>query len=153
MQMVRNCVWCPPEAIILKFNVDGSARGSPGISGAGGILRNAESAVLGRFSKPLGVLCAYQAEVKAILLALKFSKEFGFSQVLVESDSSLAVGWVRLKSNRSLALLNDLNAIDWIMKEVACVGVVHTLREANGEADELAKSGCDCSEPLWEKLI
>lgn len=49
-------------------------------------------------------------------------------------------------------LINDLNAIDWIMKEVACVGVTHTLREANGEADELAKSGCDRIEPIWEKL-
>lgn len=32
------------------------------------------------------------------------------------------------------------------------MGVVHTLREANGEADELAKSGCDRVVPLWEKL-
>lgn len=50
--------------------------------------------------------------MKAIFLALSFSKEFGFSQLLVESDSTLAVGWVNGKSNRPLALINDMNAID-----------------------------------------
>lgn len=100
----------------------------------------------------LGVLWVYQTEVKAIHYALSFSKELDFSQVLVESDSSIAVGWVNCKVNRPLGLLNDLNAIDWLSKEVGCIGVFHIFREANGEADELAKSGCDRSVPLWENL-
>lgn len=133
--------------------MDGSARGSPGSSGVGGVLRNAQGVTLGRFSLSTGLLWAYQAEVKAIHLALVFAKEHNFSQVLVESDSSLAVGWANCKSNRPLALLNDLNAIDWLQREVGCVGVCHIFREANVEADELAKSGCDRIEPLWEKVL
>lgn len=31
---------CPPPFGILKFNVDGAARGNPGLAGIGGALRN-----------------------------------------------------------------------------------------------------------------
>lgn len=54
VRKVRQCVWNPPPVNTLKFNVDGSARGAPGISGAGGILKNAAGSILGRFSKSLG---------------------------------------------------------------------------------------------------
>lgn len=63
---VRNASWTLPNAGILKVNVDGAARGSPGICGIGGILRNAKNEIRGFFSKNTGVGFAFEAEVTAI---------------------------------------------------------------------------------------
>lgn len=150
---VRVVDWFPPPHGVLKFNVDGSSRGNPGVSGAGGVLRNSTGATLGFFSLPLGITWAYIAEVKAILNALLFCKNNSVSQFVVESDSSLAVGWVVNKANRPWKLLFDLNQIDLLMVEVGCVEISHIFREANVEADKLAKSGCDRSSPLAEFIL
>lgn len=144
-------MWRPPPNT-LKFNVDGSARGSPSVSGVGGVLRNSVGDSLGVFSLATGILWAYQSEVKAIHRALSFCKEFSFSHVYIESDSTPAVGWVNRKENRPWALLNDLNSIDRLIREVDCLGVAHVYTEANSEADELAKLGCR-EDPLWEILV
>ena len=64
----------------------------------------------------------------------------------------LAIGWVNNKHNRPVKLLTELNRIDRIMLEVNCVAVKHTYREANTEADKLAKEGCDKSTPIWIML-
>lgn len=102
------------------------------------------------FSKPTGVLWAYEAEIKAILTALRFCKEHNMRRIQIESDSSLAVGWVGNNRNRPWKLLNDLHLIDLLMLEMDCVGVHHVFREANSMADFLAKSGCDREIALWE---
>lgn len=147
---VRNQVWCPPTANSVKFNVDGSTRGSPGVSGIGGVLTKQDREIIGMFAVATGVLWAYQAEVNAIHRALNFCKEYTTSHVYIESDYSLAVGWVNRKANRPWALLNELNAIDWLVSDVGCLGIGHIYREVNSMADYLAKLGCDRAEPLWE---
>lgn len=96
---------------------------------------------LGVFSTTSGVLWAYEAEVKAILNALLFCKQFQFRHVIIESDSSLVVGWVASNHNRQWKLCQDLLQIDLLMKEVDCLCVNHIFREANTLADHLAKSG------------
>lgn len=146
---MRSTVWNPPSVGLIKFNVDGSARGAPGISGIGGALRSDNWTILGKFSKAMGILWAFQAEVQAILHALLFCREFQLKDVIIESDSSLAVGWVERKQNRPWKLLGELNLIDRYMLEVNCVGVLHIFWEANSDADELAKSGCDRDTPIW----
>lgn len=105
------------------------------MSGVGGVLRDSEGTFIGRFSKATGLLWAYEAEVKAILSALQFCKEHDVTNVLIESDSTLAVGWVSNKQNRPWKLLNELHMIDMLMVDVGCVGVVHIFREANDVAD------------------
>ncbi|KAK3224902.1 hypothetical protein Dsin_004764 [Dipteronia sinensis] len=40
-------VWTPPNDEALRFNVDGSARGSPGNAGVGGVLKDKSGKVLG----------------------------------------------------------------------------------------------------------
>ena len=55
------------------------------------------------------VLFAYKAEVKAIHHALLFCQQFLCSNVLIEGDSLIAIGWVNNKQNRPLRLMSDLN--------------------------------------------
>ena len=95
------------------------------------------------------MLCAYQAEIKAILHALLFCKQFSLKEVIIECDAMLAMGWVNNKQNRPISLFSELNLIDFIMVEIMCIGVFHIFREANEEADKLAKEGVNRSEALW----
>lgn len=78
---------------MVKFNVDGASKGNPGASGIGGVLRNVEGIILGYFSKSMGHIWAYEVEVHAIFHALLFCHEFNCHNVLIESDSTLAIGW------------------------------------------------------------
>lgn len=138
---IRSSEWSPPPPDLVKFNVDGFSLGNPGSSGVGGVLRNHNKDFLGIFSEAIPDSWAYEAEVLAILKALLFCKLHSFRNVLIESDSTLAVGWVNNSSNRPWKLVNALNQIDTLMVEVECSGVGHIYREANSIADELAKSG------------
>ena len=144
--------WNPPPLGMLKFNVDGSARGSPGISGVGGVLRDASSTVMGFFSMNTGISFAYEAEIKAILQALIFCQQFSCQEIIIEGDSMLAIGWVNNKQNRPVKMLPELNRIDRLLLGVNCVAVIHAYREANTEADRLAKEGCDQTSPIWVML-
>lgn len=147
---VRVVDWHPPFTGLIKFNIDGSSRGNSGISGARGVLRDSYGLTLGMFSMSVGSTWAYVAEVKAILNALLFCKNHDFNNVIIESDSTLAVGWVMNNSNRPWKLLSDINQIDHLMFEVNCTRVFHIFREANTIVHNLAKEGCDRSTPLIE---
>lgn len=139
--------WQQPQGMTLKFNVDGSFQS--GCGGIGGILRNSMGEVLGKFSRRVEVSRADEAEVLAILYALLFCHQFLLSEVEVESDSTLAVGWVKGGKMRPWKLINEFNLIDYLLPLVNCKGVTHILREGNAEADELAKQGCFCVESIW----
>lgn len=145
----HSAVWLPPPVNFLNFNVDGSPLGNPGKSGIGSVLRNSSRQILGVLSEATGFLWAYEAEVKAIRKALIFCKAFNFRNVLIESDSLLAVGWVASKDNRPWKFLRDLLQIDLLMVEVGCSVVSHIFREANSMANHLAKTGCHRSTLLW----
>ena len=55
----------------------GAARGKPGPTGAGGVLRNDKGVILSMFSKSVAVRDSNEAEVLAILEALRiFSRSF-----------------------------------------------------------------------------
>ncbi|XP_057428588.1 uncharacterized protein LOC130722016 [Lotus japonicus] len=142
--------WVAPAESILKFNVDGSTLDSPGQSGIGGVLRNHDGVAVGYFALKVGEMWAYEAEVLAIYQALLFCQQFNFKTVVIESDSTLAVGWVGNSDRRPWKLYQILSKIDWLISEVNCLGVVHVLREANEVADFLAKSGRDGRVTLWQ---
>lgn len=46
VKRIRVEEWIPPTSKALKFNVDGSARGSPGLAGMGGVLRDEREKIL-----------------------------------------------------------------------------------------------------------
>ena len=77
----------------LKCNVDGVARGKPGPAVIGGILRNYKGEVLFMFSKYIGIKDSNEAEVLAILEALRIFVSNNFHSIVVESDSLNAISW------------------------------------------------------------
>ena len=49
-------VWLPPGNGLIKFNVDGSAKGQPGPAGIGGVLRNSGGMMICFFSKDIQLM-------------------------------------------------------------------------------------------------
>ncbi|XP_057456943.1 uncharacterized protein LOC130747902 [Lotus japonicus] len=108
----RQISWLPPDTGILKCNVDGASKGNPGISGVGGVIRDSNRIFLGYFAIGIGFGWAFEAEVKAILHGLMFCQQFLFRNIVLESDSTTAIGWVVSRDKIPWKLINELNKID-----------------------------------------
>lgn len=134
---------------ILECSWDGQVNKEKGSKEIGGVLRNYKKEVVGVVAKGIGEAWAYEAEVQAIHHALLFCCQFKISTIVIESDSTLAVGWVNNRERRPWKLYQVLHSIDQLILQVNCLSVSHILREGNGVADFLAKLGRDSDEVLW----
>ena len=63
--------WLKPPFGWIKINTDGAARGAPGIAGAGGIFRDHRGIAIASFAAPLEVCYAFEAELQAVIIAIK----------------------------------------------------------------------------------
>ncbi|KAL0448795.1 UNVERIFIED_CONTAM: putative ribonuclease H protein [Sesamum latifolium] len=72
------------------MNTDGASKGNPGISGAGGILRDQLGRVIFAFQEPLGNITNTQAELQAIHRGLQICIDRGFRNVWIETDATLS---------------------------------------------------------------
>ncbi|XVF66465.1 hypothetical protein PTKIN_Ptkin10aG0038000 [Pterospermum kingtungense] len=83
---------------ILKFNVDGAARGCPRPASIEGILRDSSHKVLGNFNKSVDIVDSNLTKLLAVKEAIGI---FSASQwvdshcMVIESDSANVVKWVR----------------------------------------------------------
>ncbi|KAK8492937.1 hypothetical protein V6N11_018754 [Hibiscus sabdariffa] len=62
--------WCAPPLGCVKFNTDGTVKGSYGPTGIGGILRDHSGKVIAEFSKAIGLSDPTSAEIIAFSEAL-----------------------------------------------------------------------------------
>nr|GEV54576.1 reverse transcriptase [Tanacetum cinerariifolium] len=149
--------WCAPTHGALKFNVDGSAMGKPGLAGIGGLLQNTDGVVLAIFSISVGILDSNVAEVMAIKKAFSIIKEKEESRsvnITIESDSLNAVSWVNHPDERPWRLLHHFYEIDAFLSVTSNRLVTHIKRERNNDADKLAKEGVSRSVLLvvWQMV-
>lgn len=56
------------------------------------------------------------------------------------------------RDKRPGKLINELNQIDLLMKEINCMEIRHAYREGSIVADYLANKGCERSDPIWVLL-
>ena len=66
--------WLPPNPGWIKVNTDGSTNGSSNPAGYGGVFRTYRGFFKGCFSCPIGVTCAFEAELLGIITALDNAK-------------------------------------------------------------------------------
>ncbi|KAK3231753.1 hypothetical protein Dsin_003634 [Dipteronia sinensis] len=99
-------VWIHPSFGAWKFNLDGSARGKPGPSGIGGVIRDFRVQVLGLFSSFVGIQDSNTA--KACMLCAS-SLALRNKKITIVSDSKIAVSWVNDKT--SIGSLKHVNLI------------------------------------------
>ncbi|XP_055961571.1 uncharacterized protein LOC130015445 isoform X2 [Mercurialis annua] len=88
---IIHVIWHPPLGSWTKVNTDGSALGSPGIAGGGGIFRNSNSFTRGAFSFCLGVEFAFVAELATAIMAVNIAWRRGWHYLWLECDSSYVV--------------------------------------------------------------
>lgn len=93
-------MWVPLEGLVIKFNVDGSVMGQPGISGIRGVLRDAKGKILGCISRGTRTWWAYKTDGLAILHVLLSCQHYNVENVNIESDSTLAIGLVSKQGQR-----------------------------------------------------
>ena len=104
-------VWSPPLAITLKFNVDGFARGLPGMAGISGVLRDCNCKVLCVFSLCIGIQDSNLAEIKAIHKAYELyvsNVALIGRDVEIVNNSMMVVSWV---SNKDFGCLKHIDII------------------------------------------
>lgn len=89
--VIKQINWHPPPCYWVKCNTDGAFRGSPRISGCGGLFRDYRASILGCFSKNLGVSTSLIAELEGAMLAIEIAFEKGWHRLWLEYDSQLVV--------------------------------------------------------------
>nr|XP_016507661.1 PREDICTED: uncharacterized protein LOC107825326 [Nicotiana tabacum] len=82
-------LWEYPSQGWIKVNTDGASRGNPGRSSIGYVLRNEEGDVVYACGKEIKEGTNTNAEVKAMLRALRFCVEHGYVHINLHTDSML----------------------------------------------------------------
>ncbi|KAF5468900.1 hypothetical protein F2P56_013011 [Juglans regia] len=75
--------WRKLNAGLIKLNI-----------GGGGVIRDERGIFIGAFSSCFGHGTNNEAELRALISGLALCKELGFTQISIESDSSLVVSWL-----------------------------------------------------------
>lgn len=102
--------------------------------------------IRGVFYGPLDNQDSNYSKLMTIFYAFKlFGSTFlvGSSKLIIESDSKVALVWVKERRLRPRALWKTCNEIDSLCNVIGDIAFGHTLREANAMADSLAKFGAD----------
>ncbi|XP_039069304.1 uncharacterized protein LOC120215824 [Hibiscus syriacus] len=135
--------WSPPPKGFIKLNVDATVTGDWRKSGVGGILRVEDGSVMGYFQESTGPGPPLLIELMAVKRGLTFfdSIQQQFKErLLVESDSKLAVEWVKNFDRCPGVYFNLVNDIVTKLRDLNGI-ISWVARSANVEADSLAKDG------------
>jgi ribonuclease HI len=134
----------------MKLNVftDGAARGNPGKSAIGVVIKDAHGVVQARLKRSIGTATNNSAEYTALLTALEFiigSETLRCTELVVHTDSELMARQVRgeykvkepgLKMMREKVIL--------LLKSAPFIfSIRHIPRADNAEADALANEALD----------
>ena len=123
---------------------DGAARGNPGPSGIGVMLKSPSGEVIVAEGRFVGHSTNNVAEYKALLLGLELALERGVRKVEVRADSELLIkqlkGEYRVRNPGLLPLYEQAQAL---LARLEAFRMKHVRREQNAEADRLANEGID----------
>ena len=135
---IQAVYWEKPPAHWVKMNTDGSFNHLSKKGAAGGILRDEEGRILKCFQTYLGETSVLYAELLGIWQGLKTCTDLSLRNVIIESDSQVAILLIQSKNKNWHWKLSIL--LEKILQLCAnlCVRLVHVYREGNAAADWLA---------------
>ncbi|KAK2644836.1 hypothetical protein Ddye_020031 [Dipteronia dyeriana] len=156
----RKCTVCPKQVWFphcvnsLKFNVDGSSRGKPGLAGIGCVLCNENGRVLCLFLAHVGIEDSNTTKIMAIHRALQLcvtKPALIGRDIVIIIDSKVAVSWINnMEVYGSLKHVELIYNIRGFSKFLGGVPVVYNPRHTNSFADSLAKMGSNMMEDRLE---
>ncbi|KAK3230293.1 hypothetical protein Dsin_002174 [Dipteronia sinensis] len=142
---ISNPVNWPPPPIGFKFNVDGSARGKPGLTGIRGILWDMEGKVHCLFSFLVGSKDSNMTKILAIQKACQLcalNTVLLGSNITIVSDSKVVVSWVNnndgVGSLKHVDIIYDFRCLRNMMRGLS---IEYNSRATNSLAENLAKMG------------
>ena len=91
--------WEFPSPCWVKINIDGVARGYPGLATRGGIFRGSMEEFIGAFSTFLDVQTTLVAEFYGVIYALEEAQKLGLTNVWLECDSVLVCAAFTVRKN------------------------------------------------------
>lgn len=136
---VEPITWYPPPRGWVKLNSDGVSKGNPGPAGGAGIFRDSVGQFLHAYTFKSGFCDAFKAELLATLHGLKTGERMGFTNLIVEVDSSdvykaLSSGEFESHANHHLIVScrSKIQNPNWNVQ------ISNVKRQANATADTLA---------------
>jgi len=133
-----------PATNAIKANIDGGARGNPGPSAYGVIVRDAKGEIIAELSDYLGIQTNNYAEYSGLLAALDFAVREKHLSLKVLSDSELLVrqmqGRYKVKSPGLIDLYDRARAL---VRKLEHFSIDHVLRQYNKDADALVNQVLD----------
>jgi len=133
----------PPSAYLVAHS-DGGARGNPGPSGYGVVIKDESGRKVAALSEYLGHQTNNFAEYQGLIAALEYATKHGPRALKVISDSELLVRQIKGIYKVKNAALQDLHArAKELIGKLEWFSIGHALREHNQEADRLANEAMD----------
>ena len=133
-----------PATNAIKAYIDGGARGNPGPSAYGVIVRDARGEIIAELSDYLGIQTNNYAEYSGLLAALEFAVREKHPSLKVLSDSELLVrqmqGRYKVKSPGLIDLCDRARAL---VRKLEHFSIDHVLRQYNKDADALVNQVLD----------
>lgn len=134
------------------IHADGGARGNPGPSGAGAVIRNDDGTIYATVSKFLGTRTNNYAEYEAVILASELLRQqvgekVGATDVIIKMDSELVVKQMRGEYKVKHPVLRQQYAR--LLEQLAgfkSTIFVHVPRALNSDADALANEAMDSAQ-------
>lgn len=127
-----------------RLEVDGAARGNPGLAGAGAVIKSPQGHVVARVGKFLGENTNNYAEYMGLILGLRRAKAMGIKELEVLADSELLVrqlsGEYRVRAENLRPLHEEAKRL---LAAFPGVSLRHIPREENQAADEMANRAID----------
>ena len=128
----------------IKANIDGGARGNPGPSAYGVIVRDAKGEVIAELSDYLGIQTNNYAEYSGLLAALDFAVREKHASLKVLSDSELLVRQMQGRYKvKSPGLIDLYDRARTLVRKLEHFSIEHVLRQYNKEADSLVNQVLD----------
>ena len=133
----------PPEKYLIAHS-DGGARGNPGPSGYGVVIKDESGRKVAALSEYLGHQTNNFAEYQGLIAALEYAIDRGPKALKVISDSELLVRQIKGIYKVKNAVLQDLHGrAKELIGKLEWFSIGHALREHNQEADRLANEAMD----------
>ncbi|KAL0297130.1 UNVERIFIED_CONTAM: hypothetical protein Sradi_6765100 [Sesamum radiatum] len=129
--------WIKPRGHGMKLNTDGASKGSTGLAGAGGIIRDARGHTIVAFQEFLGLATNTFAEISAVAKGLEIAHNMGLNDIWVEMDSKVGLLLI-LKKNTGHWKIQHLLAKICYLCSLLRVSFSHIFREGNTVADYFA---------------
>lgn len=126
------------------MNVDGGARGNPGPSAIGVVVRDESGGVLLARGERIGDATNNVAEYRALITGIALAREMGANSVELIGDSELVVKQVRGEYKVKNAGIKPLHAeAKAALADFDEWTINHVRREMNAEADQLVNDALD----------